>query len=87
MEICELEKVQGGGGAFFQLEAHWLYIYYQLNILLEEKSLLRDTFTAIFPTHVLKLPKQLKHTSLPELDSAGQGWGDPNSDHLPYFLI
>lgn len=56
MEICELEKVQGGGGAFFQLEAHCLYIYSQVNILLEEKSLLGDTFTAIYPQHVPKLP-------------------------------
>lgn len=73
MEICELEKVQGGGGVFFQLETHWLYIYYQLNILLEEKSLLGDTLATILPQHVLKLSEQLKNASFPELCSAGQG--------------
>lgn len=73
MEICELEKVQGGGGVFFQLEAHWLYIY-QLSVLLEEKSLLRATLTATFPQHVLKLPEQLKNVSFPELCSAGWDW-------------
>lgn len=51
MEICELERVQGGGGTFFQLEAHWLYIYYQLNILLEKKkSLSRDILLPFFPS-------------------------------------
>lgn len=84
MEICELEKVQGGGGVFFQLEAHWLYIYYQLNILLEEKSFLRGTLTTISPQHVLKLPEQLKNTEF----SRAVLWSrtSPNSDHLPYFL-
>lgn len=51
MEICELERVQVGGGISFQLQAHWLSAKY----FIRKKSLLRDIFTATFLQYALKL--------------------------------
>lgn len=52
-----------GGGISFQLEALWFYIYYQINILLEKKSLHGDIFTATSTQHVLKLDR-IKHWNI-----------------------